>query len=378
MRSAALPASAVLVARRRCRRASRPTPTDARRRVLRDARPPGAGRELRVVPRPRQAARRAAARHQGRPAQGRRRRPGRRRRRPGQERPRPRRPPGRRLTRCRRRPGRSSRPRRSRRSTAWVKMGAPWPDGPAVAAKDLSIDEARRRHWSFQPVKKPAVPTVKDPAWVKNPIDAFVLAKLEEKGLAPSAGRPAHADPPRLLRPDRPAADAGRSRGVRRRPVAGRLREAGRPPAGVAALRRALGPPLARRRPLCRHQGLRLHRGAPLSLLLHLPRLRHPRLQRGPALRPVHRAAARRRPAAARRRQAAAGGAGLPDARPPLPQQPAGHHRRPHRRDHARLPGLTVGCARCHDHKFDPDPDARIITRFTACSPARSSRRSCR
>ena len=70
--------------------------------------------------------------------------------------------------------------------TAWVKMGAPWPDGPAVAAKGASIDEARQKHWSYQPVKMPAVPTVKDPSWVKNPIDAFVLAKLEEKGLAPS------------------------------------------------------------------------------------------------------------------------------------------------------------------------------------------------
>ena len=70
--------------------------------------------------------------------------------------------------------------------TAWVQMGAPWPDGPAVAAKKPSPDEARQRHWSFQPVTNPAIPAVKNPAWAANPIDAFVLAKLEEKNLTPA------------------------------------------------------------------------------------------------------------------------------------------------------------------------------------------------
>jgi hypothetical protein len=41
-------------------------------------------------------------------------------------------------------------------------------------------------HWSLTPVTRPAAPAVRDPAWARNPIDAFVLAKLEEKGLAPS------------------------------------------------------------------------------------------------------------------------------------------------------------------------------------------------
>jgi hypothetical protein len=71
--------------------------------------------------------------------------------------------------------------------TAWVKMGAPWPGGgaPAVAVKDP------KKHWSFQPVRKPALPAVKNKAWVKSPIDAFVLSALEKKGLkpAPSADR---------------------------------------------------------------------------------------------------------------------------------------------------------------------------------------------
>jgi mono/diheme cytochrome c family protein len=63
---------------------------------------------------------------------------------------------------------------------AWVKMGAPWPKAPAAKRKQ---DEFL---WSLQKVKKPAVPKVKAAGWVKNPIDAFVLAKLEAKGLAPA------------------------------------------------------------------------------------------------------------------------------------------------------------------------------------------------
>ncbi len=70
--------------------------------------------------------------------------------------------------------------------SSWIEMGAPWPDGPAVVAKKPSADEARQRHWSFQPVQNPVIPVVKNPGWVKNPIDAFILAKLEEKNLAPA------------------------------------------------------------------------------------------------------------------------------------------------------------------------------------------------
>lgn len=78
--------------------------------------------------------------------------------------------------------------------TRWVKMGAPWP-GPDVAPPpptrgELQITDKDRAHWAFQPVRRPVVPTVKDVAWLRSPIDAFILARLEEKGLIPSA--PAH------------------------------------------------------------------------------------------------------------------------------------------------------------------------------------------
>jgi mono/diheme cytochrome c family protein len=73
---------------------------------------------------------------------------------------------------------------------AWVKMGAPWPAGdkPAVAAvkREFKITDKDRAHWAFQPVKMPAVPAVKSSAPIANPIDAFVLAKLEAKGIAPN------------------------------------------------------------------------------------------------------------------------------------------------------------------------------------------------
>jgi len=69
---------------------------------------------------------------------------------------------------------------------AWVKMGAPDPrTGAAVSAKAVEMDKARQ-HWAFKPVAKPAIPAVKNKAWVQTPLDAFVLAKLEEKGLKPS------------------------------------------------------------------------------------------------------------------------------------------------------------------------------------------------
>ena len=69
------------------------------------------------------------------------------------------------------------------------------------------------------PPKRPALPTVKAATWTRNPIDRFILARLEAEGLAPFArGRPADADPPPHARPDRPAAHAGRGRRLPRRP----------------------------------------------------------------------------------------------------------------------------------------------------------------
>jgi len=50
----------------------------------------------------------------------------------------------------------------------------------------FQFDEADREHWSFVPIRRPEVPQVEDAAWVQNPIDAFVLARLEEEGIAPN------------------------------------------------------------------------------------------------------------------------------------------------------------------------------------------------
>lgn len=74
---------------------------------------------------------------------------------------------------------------------AWIKMGAPDPRTGTVATaakkeRVINIDEGRK-HWAFTPLAAPAVPVVKDTSAVRlNPIDRFVRAKLAEKGL-PSA-----------------------------------------------------------------------------------------------------------------------------------------------------------------------------------------------
>jgi hypothetical protein len=61
------------------------------------------------------------------------------------------------------------------------------PNEPKELARyDAKIKPADRRHWSYLPVKKPALPTVKMATWVRNPIDAFVLDRLERKGWKPS------------------------------------------------------------------------------------------------------------------------------------------------------------------------------------------------
>jgi Protein of unknown function (DUF1549)/Protein of unknown function (DUF1553)/Planctomycete cytochrome C len=63
----------------------------------------------------------------------------------------------------------------------WIGMGAPDPrDASKIVVKD------KKSHWAFQPVTRPEVPAVKNAAWCQNSIDKFVLAKLEAKEMLPA------------------------------------------------------------------------------------------------------------------------------------------------------------------------------------------------
>lgn len=81
----------------------------------------------------------------------------------------------------------------------WVKAGAMWPpsasaatgaaaataDKPPVTASAYLIKPEQRAFWSFQALRKPPVPAVSHPSWPKSDIDRFVLARLEKDGLTP-------------------------------------------------------------------------------------------------------------------------------------------------------------------------------------------------
>ena len=65
------------------------------------------------------------------------------------------------------------------------------PDEPSSKKDELKAYDARikatdRQHWSYGPVQAPAIPKVHDIGWVRNPIDNFVLARLEKEKLKPS------------------------------------------------------------------------------------------------------------------------------------------------------------------------------------------------
>lgn len=76
--------------------------------------------------------------------------------------------------------------------TRWVGMGLPLtPEKNSAATTPLKkgpppVNAENKRFWSFQPVRRPTVPGSKSSSWVKNPIDAFILAKLRSKGLKPA------------------------------------------------------------------------------------------------------------------------------------------------------------------------------------------------
>jgi hypothetical protein len=65
----------------------------------------------------------------------------------------------------------------------WIKMGAP---DPRVTTVQKDWKDSGKTHWAWQRLKKPEVPEVRDSSWPKTPVDNFILAKLEEKDLKPN------------------------------------------------------------------------------------------------------------------------------------------------------------------------------------------------
>ena len=71
----------------------------------------------------------------------------------------------------------------------WIRRGAPWFEGAkahAPSSPDKEITEKDRSWWAFRPVKDPAVPGVEDGGWCRNEIDRFVYRTLKREGLAPA------------------------------------------------------------------------------------------------------------------------------------------------------------------------------------------------
>ncbi|MBM3835498.1 MAG: DUF1553 domain-containing protein [Verrucomicrobia bacterium] len=77
----------------------------------------------------------------------------------------------------------------------WIKIGAPWPEESAPKSAETTnsedVEKRKREHWAWQPLRPVTPPTVTNPQLTQNAVDQFVLAKLEEKGMspAPSADR---------------------------------------------------------------------------------------------------------------------------------------------------------------------------------------------
>ena len=89
--------------------------------------------------------------------------------------------------------------------TKWVKMGAPWSkqtedfgfQGEQEHAQGPpQVNEETKQFWSYQPIVRSPTPGVKNTSWIRNPIDAFILSKLEENELTPNPA----ADKAKLIR----------------------------------------------------------------------------------------------------------------------------------------------------------------------------------
>ncbi|HTI49296.1 MAG TPA: DUF1549 domain-containing protein, partial [Planctomycetaceae bacterium] len=80
--------------------------------------------------------------------------------------------------------------------TDWVRRGAPWPadkvTGQPGAAGEFDLAARKAAQWAFQPIRSQTPQAVKDNAWAKSPIDRFILSKLEAAGLKPAPAAEKH------------------------------------------------------------------------------------------------------------------------------------------------------------------------------------------
>ena len=74
----------------------------------------------------------------------------------------------------------------------WIDLGAPWPEDPVERGQP----RVATTHWAFEGPDRPRIPPTVDKSWIRNPIDSFVMARLEAQGLPPSP----EAHPTALLR----------------------------------------------------------------------------------------------------------------------------------------------------------------------------------
>ena len=74
--------------------------------------------------------------------------------------------------------------------TKWVELGVPWPREDATnsnqSKKEFDLEKRKAEHWCWQPIREVAIPEVNHGQWPRKPLDYFVLKKLEEKDLSPS------------------------------------------------------------------------------------------------------------------------------------------------------------------------------------------------
>lgn len=82
----------------------------------------------------------------------------------------------------------------------WIEMGTPWPDEPAPTAdgalEKFDLEERKSEFWVWQPIVDPEPPAVANTTWPRTAIDQFILTKLEAAGLEPAPD----ADPRAILR----------------------------------------------------------------------------------------------------------------------------------------------------------------------------------